>query len=375
MSAIGTRGISRHHRFFVAAAVASAFALAASLGAVAPAGGAVKSIPRAVAALKKLTTRPEQLQTTTPIGKPIPTGKTLDWTVCGSPLCTVLTPSLEAAAKQLGWNVVPIAAGLTPETILDAWNTIVQNHPDAVMASGFPEVIFSSDLAKLKAENVPVIDSFVTDKPGNGITATVVSEPSEYAETGRAMADFALGKSGTATNAVFVYGSTFPADVLVKTAYQAESQKLCPSCGVSSLNVPESSVATLPAVVTAYLTTHPKINYVILGEGSFESGLPQALETAGFANKVKIVGQYPTPGSLQDLKDGKISALVMTEQADAMWQMVDALARYFAGVSTQPSSASSPVWIITKSTASLLHVPYYLVPNYQAKYEKLWGVK
>jgi ribose transport system substrate-binding protein len=333
-----------------------------------------KVVPAAVAALKAISTRPTQLQTTKVIGKPIPTGKTIDWIVCGSPLCTVLTGPLQAAAKVLGWKIDAIPGGLSPETILDAWNLAVQNHPDAVMASGFPEVVFSSALAKLKAANIPVVNAFVTDKPGNGITATVLSEPSEYNNTGKAMADYAIGTGGTSTNALFVYGSTFPADVLVEAGYQKESKKLCPSCGLNALNVPESDVGTtLPSVVTAYLTTHPKINYVVLGEGSFEAGIPQALQTSGFASRVKVVGQYPTQGSLQDLKQGKIAALVMTQQSDAMWQMSDALARFFAGVSVAPSEASSPVWVVTTKTASQVTPPYYVVKNYQTLYEKLWG--
>jgi ribose transport system substrate-binding protein len=359
--------------------VLASFALAASLVNVgisssASAASSGGKIPAAVAELKKVTTRPAQLQTTTPIGKSIPSGKTIDWIVCGSPLCTVLTQPLQAAAKVLGWKVDAIPGGLSPETILDAWNLAVQNHPDAVMASGFPEAVFSSALAQLKTASVPVINAFVTDKPGNGVTATVMSQPSEYNNTGKAMADYAIGTGGKSTNALFVYGSTFAADVLVEKGYQKESTKLCPSCGLSTLNVPESDVGTtLPSVVTGYLTTHPKINYVVLGEGSFESGIPQALQTAGMANRIKVVGQYPTQGSLQDLSLGKISALVMTEQSDAMWQMSDALARHFAGVSVTPSEASSPVWVVTTKTASQVTPPYYVVKNYQKLYKKLWG--
>lgn len=331
-----------------------------------------KTIAAAVAALRKLEARPQHIQTTTKVGKPIPTGKTIDWIVCGSPLCTVLTGPLEAAAKVLGWKVDAIPGGLSPETIVDAWKLAVQNKPAGVMASGFPEIVFSSELAQLKAAHIPVVNGFVTDPPSAGYTP-VVSRPSEYNETGKAMADYALGTGGTATNALFVYGSTFAADIDVEAGYAKESKSLCPSCGLTPLNVPESDVGTtLPSVVTAALRTHPKVNTVILGEGSFEAGLPQALDSAGFSH-IKVVGQYPTQGSLQDLKNGKIAALVMTEQADAMWQMTDAMARALAGVSTSPSEISSPVWVVTKATANKLTVPYYVVSNYQAQYEKLWG--
>src|ERR1700742_2930354 len=115
-----------------------------TLGATAPAGAdsSSKSIPAAVTLLKQYENRPQHIQVTKDVGKAIPTGKTLDWVVCGSPLCTVLTPALSSAAAALGWKVVAIPGGLTPETILDAWNQAVANHPDAVMGSGFPAAVF-----------------------------------------------------------------------------------------------------------------------------------------------------------------------------------------------------------------------------------------
>jgi ribose transport system substrate-binding protein len=324
--------------------------------------------------LKKLESRPTHIQVTKAVGKPIPTGKTIDWIVCGSPLCTVLTAPLQAAAKTLGWTVDAIPGGLSPETILNAWNLAVQNHPDAVVASGFPEVVWSSALAQLKAANIPVVNGFVTDTPGNGVNAEIISLPSEYTNQGTAYAAYTLATDGTATNALFVYGSTFEADALLKSGYQAEQKKLCPSCGFSALNVPESDVGTtLPSVITAYLTSHPQINFLVLGEGSFETGLPQALQTAGLANKVKIMSQYPTAASVSDLTAGKLSALVAVEQSDAMWLYIDALARVFTGQSLAPSQASSPVWVVTPKTANKLTSPYYIVSNYQSQFKKLWG--
>ena len=352
---------------------ASLFTLGSSTTAGAQSSG--KSIPAAVALLKSYETRPAHIQVTKAIGKPIPKGKTIDWIVCGSPLCTVLTPSLTAAAATLGWKVVAIPGGLSPETISDAWNQAVQNHPDAVVASGFPAAVFSSALTKLKAENIPVVNGFVSDPLGtDGINAEVVSLPSQNAGIGKAFAAYALGTGGTATNALMVYGSTFQADVQDKNGYQAEQKKLCPSCGFTALNVPESDVGTtLPSVITAELASHPNINTVVLGEGSFETGLPQALQTAGLANKVKVVAQYPTQASVQDLKAGKIGALMASEQSDAMWLYVDALARIFTGESPAPSEASSPYWIITPKTANQLSSPYYVVTNYQSQFKKLWG--
>ena len=347
-----------------------------TLGAATTAGAdsSGNSIPAAAQLLKTYEARPQHIQVTAPIGKSIPTGKTLDWIVCGSPLCTVLTPPLQAAAKVLGWKVVAIPGGLTPETILDAWNQAVANHPDAVMGSGFPSEVFQSAVSKLQAENIPAVNGFTTDTVGSGVEAEIVSQPSEYKNQGRGYAAYTVGTLGKKLNALFVYGSTFQADQYLKAGYEAEQKKLCPSCGFSALNVPESDVgSTLPSVITAYLNSHPQVNFLVLGEGSFETGVPQALQTAGLAGKVKVISQYPTQSSVQDLSAGKTSALVAVEQSDTMWLYVDALARIFTNQSPTPSEASSPVWVVTQKTSNQLTAPYHVVPNYQAQFKKLWG--
>jgi ABC-type sugar transport system substrate-binding protein len=332
------------------------------------------TVPAAVTLLKQYEARPQHIQVTKAIGKAIPTGKTLDWVVCGSPLCTVLTPPLQAAAEVLGWKVVAIPGGLTPETILDAWNQAVANHPDAVMGSGFPSEVFQPAIDKLNAEGAVVINGFTTDTVGNGVKAEIVSQPSEYKDQGKGYAAYTVGTLGKSLNSLFVYGSTFQADKYLKAGYEAEQKKLCPSCGFTALNVPESDVgSTLPSVITAYLNSHPQINFLVLGEGSFETGIPQALQTAGLASKVKVISQYPTQSSVQDLSAGKTAALVTVEQSDTMWLYVDALARIFTHQSPTPSEASSPVWVVTSKTVNQLTAPYHVVPNYQAQFKKLWG--
>jgi ribose transport system substrate-binding protein len=64
----------------------------------------------------------------------------------------------------------------------------------------------------------------------------------------------------------------------------------------------------------------------------------------------------------------------MFQQGDSMWQMVDALARHFAGVSVEPSMLPSPAWAITSDNVDqLTGDPYVLIEDYEAQYKALWG--
>jgi ribose transport system substrate-binding protein len=327
--------------------------------------------------LAALEVRPTKLQTTEPIGKPVPSGKTIDWIVCGVPECTALTKPLTDAAAALGWTVNPIDGGLTPETVQAAWNLAVQNKPDAVVATGFPTTMYSDALAKLKAMNIPVVIGYVTENadPSKGVVAVIAGGGDTFANQGKDEADFVVGRAGNKANTVFLGGSTFPGIDAVQNGFEAEYHRLCQNCPFDSINLPADSIGTTaPNTVVAYIAAHPGVNYLVLGIGSMALGLPQALEAAGA--KAKIVGTAPSETTAQMVKEGQIDGIIMLQQADSMWQMVDALARQFAGASVEPSMAPSPAWAVTKDSVDQIiqeGTPYYLIPNYQAQYKALWG--
>lgn len=325
--------------------------------------------------LSQLETRPTELPVTTPVGKAVPKGLTIDWLVCGVPDCTILTGPLKDAAAALGWTIHPIAAGLTPESVKAAWDLAVRDHPDAVMATGFPRVIFEPEIAQLKAANIPIIDGFVTDDAGNGLTAVVAGGGGTFENTGKAFADYVAGVGGTSVNAVFVGGKTFPGLDAVQNAFEAELKRLCSTCSVDGLNIPATAIGKdLPSDVVAYLTKHPDVNYVVTGEGSMNIGLPQAFQSAHL--NVKLVGPYPSQTTIQYVANGQMDGLIFFPQGDAMWQMMDCLVRYEAKVPVAPCMAPAPAWAVTKATAGQLTGagPYFQIADYASLYKKLWGV-
>jgi len=344
----------------------------------ASASGAATSgtaIPAAQKLVQALEQRPTHIPTSEPITKPIPKGKTIDWLQCSLSTCTILTPAMQAAAKQLGWKVVAVPCGLTPTTVKAAWDVVVKNHPDAVVTSAFPRAIFTSELQKLKSEHIPVVDFSTVDKPGNGITA-VVQGVNNSIRVGTNFADYVLATEGKKANALIVSSSVFSTLAPVVTAFKKEMTRLCPTCTVATLNETGTSFGTtLPNDVVAYLKTHPTVNYVVPDESAMNIGLPQALASAGLADKVKITSRYPSQTTAQYLKQGSMDSLLMYQMTDASWQMIDPLARYFAGQSVKPSEVASPMWYLTPKTITKITYPYFLIQHYQTKYEQLWGVK
>jgi ABC-type sugar transport system substrate-binding protein len=339
----------------------------------APSGGSGGSaIPEAQTAVDQLTTRPDKIQITTPLTKKVPTGKKIAWIQCSIPDCQILGPPLIAAAKQFGWTVQTINGGLTPESVKAAWGLAVRANPDAVVATGFPSSIFASELAQLKAKNIPVIDGFVADPVGNGISA-VVQGRSTSNGIGVAFANWVLGQEGKKANVLLVHSSTFPTLLDVRTGFNTQYSKLCSDCKVKTIDVPATAYgSTLPAQVVATLRSDPSINYVVTEEGNMLLGIPQAMKAAGIT-KVGVIGQYPSQASIEYLKDGSIvKALVMPPIVDSMWTMADALARTYTGQPVDVDDAAAPLWIVTQKTAGDLVYPYFLTQDYEAQYKDLW---
>jgi ribose transport system substrate-binding protein len=329
-------------------------------------------IPAAQALLKQFTTRPTQIAVTTPVGKPIPTGKRVDFINCGSSDCTDLQPYMQAAAAVLGWKLKIIDAGLTPQTVLAAWNLAVQDHPDGILADAFPSVMFAKPLAQAKAEGIPVVDTDINQAPGDGLTAVVPDAQGTWKAEGTAWAAAVLGNLGTKADVLFLGSTAYSALVDAEEYFVQEYRKLCPSCGYSSINVPPTDVGTtLPSVVLAYIHAHPGINAIIAGQGNMVTGLPEELKTGG--ESAQIYTTYPNAGMLQYLANGQVQGIVMYEQSDDMWREMDAMARIMAGVSVAPSEVPSPMWLITKDNATGVAPDYALVPDFEAQYEKLWG--
>ena len=330
----------------------------------------------AAAAVEKAFARPTQIEVTAPLGVPAPTGKTIDWVQCSIPACTQLGGALQDATDALGWTLNIIDGGITPETIANAWQLAVANNHDAVIGSGFPEVVFADSLKALEAAKIPVVLLNVTDEPGNGVIA-VIQGTSAYGPNGALQADWVTTDSKGAANTLYVSTSAFPVVGLRADGFKAEYEKVCAGCTLDTLDaLPTDFGDALNTQIIAYLQSHADVNYVVAAVSDMITGLNSALAGAGLSDQVRVMTNDINPALAEDLKaDGPLKAATILENVNAMWQIADVLVRYFAGVDYS-ATANAPAngWIVTKATVDGFVDPYPLVEDYQAEYKALWGV-
>ncbi|MFL6061641.1 MAG: sugar ABC transporter substrate-binding protein [Marmoricola sp.] len=329
----------------------------------------------AKATVAKAAVRPTEITVTTPIGKPIPTGKKITFVSCGVEACAIQGPILAAAAAHLGWTVDQVATDGSPEKVQGAIEAAIRNGSDAVILNAADKDAYAKQIADANKAGVQFVTccSLATAGSSSGIlynTATAA----QNAPIGDDLAAEVVSDSGGKGDAVYVNISAFKILANVGETFTAGMKKYCPSCTAGNLDIPLTSLGKdAPDRIVSYLRSHPKVHYVALSvSDALGAGLPAALKAAGLADKVTIVGQGGGSQNFSDMKSGAVKALVPTDTYAYDYLMIDALARKWAGV---PLETTGPnFWLVTKDAAPAdTSKPFPLVVDTDAQFAKLWG--
>jgi ABC-type sugar transport system substrate-binding protein len=336
------------------------------------------AFPAAAKANEEFEARPTSVGIKAPVGKPIPEGKTIDFIQCGVPACKTEGELFESAAGELGWTIKSINAGTTPEEIKAAYDQAIKDEPDAVLGSGYPRSLFEPEIAELKAKNIPVIEFFVEEEAGNGITAVIGGIPTtEY--QGKMMADYILAHS---TNKEMEIGAVNAQGFETVTATIESVEKVfgeeCPACQVKKLEAPLTAIGKdLPQRISSFLTANPGIEWTTVGYNDMVTGLPTALKGAGIENANLTTVNISTSIAPYLANDEYLQATVGSSFNEVYWRGIDLLARMFAGVSYKEDLDDStlPYWTITKESLPTSSEEFPNVENYEEQFKELWGIK
>lgn len=317
--------------------------------------------------------RPTQIPNSTPIGKPVPTGKKITFIACGTPTCNLEAAIIEKATDKLGWSFSVIANDGTPEKTKAAWQQVLREKPDGVIYSATPRAAFEPELQEAKAMGIHVTACCTTDPPGNGLDF-VIGQPHQSTGVGQAMAAWVITNSEGSGSSVYVDLSAFPILAELYKGYSESMDELCAACKYDRLDIPITALGKdVTERIVGYLRSHPDTKYVALSvDGALGVGLPAALKAAGL-NDIKVVGEGPDTTTLQYISSGQQQATVTFPYWEEMYAQVDALARMFAGVPLD-ENITVPTWVVTKDNLPTDKEIFPVVADMEEQYYKLWGV-
>ena len=337
-------------------------------------GGEGVAAARALA--EKSSARPESIGSLAPIGKPVPTGKEIAFISCGVEACEVQGDIIKQGAADLGWTAKTIGTDGSPEQLQNAFGTALRQGADAVILNAVTRSVVARQLEQAQQQDVPFVTLSSVEKTGDGILANI-ADTRNSGRIGEILAAQIVSDSEGAANTLYVNISAFQILHALGDQFESAYKKYCAECEYGSIDIPVASLGKdAPDRIVSYLRSHPEVNHVVLSvSNALGAGLPAALQAAGLADRVKIIGQSGDTQTFQDLQAGNIEAVVPYDYYTVDYLMLDALARHFAGVPVEDQSP--PLWIVTAdnmpegATEGLVPV----VEDYQEQFKKAWGIE
>ncbi len=145
----------------------------------------------------------------TPLSKAPPKGKSVVFLECGVPNCKNVGNGIAEATKALGWKFTRIPAGLTPESVVKAWQTAITLKPDAAMIAGFGSDVAAKQIDEFTANGAPWVGESVTDEVGqHGLLANIAT-PADFALRGQWLARWMVADTKGKVNAILFNSPAF----------------------------------------------------------------------------------------------------------------------------------------------------------------------
>ncbi len=257
-------------------------------------------------------------------------GVKLTLLACPLPVCRAETDPAKKAAEELGWHVEYLQAELTPEATQAAMNQIVANPPEVLAASAsIPYEVIEKQVNELAAKNVPivVIAPIGVEPSEKGPIYGAVVGPPELAQSGRLIGSSIVADHGEGAKVAYV---TDPSLEGLWGPSEKEIMKVVEGAGgeVEVLNVELAQIGKqIPTQVVSYVQSHPEVEYLAFAVNDLTAGVPQALESAGLNEQVKIISRAPQPTNLENIKNGTEWASIAEENTAGGYRLIDQLAR------------------------------------------------
>jgi ribose transport system substrate-binding protein len=249
------------------------------------------------------------------------------------------------------------------------------------MAGGSVEAI-GADLLKQAREKGVVMFIHGGDQQPLGADGWSGNMNNDYGQTSPTLAAYVAKDSGGKAKALVVNNSEFTEVNNGAKTFASSLEKFCDTCEVAEkldFSIVDLTT-TFPARIKATLQANPDINYVYAPYDFAATQISTALEQAGLAGKVKIVGADGNPQNLKAIKDGMQLASYARPWELMGWAIVDQMNRLFQGEKTINDdrgfqTEDYPMQLLDKSNLpDDVTEPWDAGIDYQAAYKKLWGV-
>ncbi|WCB93408.1 hypothetical protein DSM104299_02121 [Baekduia alba] len=242
------------------------------------------------------------------------------------PGAALLGESAKKAAGVLGWSTVSVDGGGNPAKMAAGMKQLVAQRVDAVLLDAVDPAAVADGLRQAQQSNVPVVLYGGAGTPAPNVTQIV---PNDFALASLASDYLVNALDGKGKVAIMttdgISWSRNRAQLFQQIARQHPGIQVVAVHQVDFANFTSDLLSATKAVLQA----HPDLDAILATISPYPTPIAAALQQAGAADKVKVVGFYDYPSELKLIKGGKLSAVATASFPHNAWQAVDALAQHF----------------------------------------------
>lgn len=297
-----------------------------------------------------------------------------------APFCANVAQGVVEAAKALAWDASYIDGKGSVQGFVQAFETAINQKPDAIVTMAIPESIVATYIAKAHAAGIKVIGaSAIPDKVSvsDGRYDAYVSAREDSNALFQAW--FAMADSDGKANVTWMWDPGYPFLVAELEREKAIIANDCPGCKVGEVGLRELEAAANPVRMqqlgTGLLSRNPAADYVLTAYGLNAHSIAIAAQNAG--RKVKVVSKNNDPNNVAFVSQGQLYAEMGASSNWGGWAAMDQTVRVLAGEAPLDAmEGNQPQHVFVKGNApSNGELDWTKLYDYKAKYLQLWGRK
>ena len=297
-----------------------------------------------------------------------------------APFCANVAQGSVEAAKALGWDASYLDGKGSVQGFVQAFETAINERPDAIVAMALPESLVATYIAKAHAAGIKVIAASSTPEkisvPGGHYDAYV-----SVREDTNALFQiwFAIADSDGKAKLTWLWDPGYPFLMSELARQKAIVAADYPESKAEEVGLRELSAAAHPVRMqqlgAGLLSRNPDADYVLTAYGLNSHSIFIAAQSAG--RKVKVVSKNNDTNNVAFVSQGQLYAEMGASPNWGGWAAMDQTVRVLAG---QPALGATeenqPEHVFVKgNSAANGDLDWTKLYDYKTKYLQLWGVK
>ncbi|WP_127130339.1 substrate-binding domain-containing protein [Georgenia sp. SYP-B2076] len=345
--------------------------------------------PAAVAAQEKVDQAAKAVEAFTPPGPELGDlsglkGKTVYYVPANYkiPLFHVVGDAMTEALATAGVDVQVCDGQASPSSMAGCLTQAIDAKADAVVSGSIPDDLASVAFQQVRDAGIPLLYMQVAPAGPGEPTKVGYLTPDNIAIQA-VNADWVIADSNGKANVLVVKVTDTPATTLwMDQGPIAEYEKNCPDCKVTVIETNTGQLQKLPSLVSSAMVRDPDISYVQTEFDVTVQPTLQGLQSAGKADKVKLISQDGTLAVLQMLAEGRVAGNSGINQNAVGWYGADQVLRMMSGAPSNQNVAFPYQRLFTPENVKDLDLTpegeasgsWYGATDYQDGFKKLWGV-